>query len=236
MILKTEFVKAKTIFLNQRERISTGSGRLDALIAGIEQGTIYLFYGDQEPLTRLMQFLAVENIRKTSAPTLIITTIDYHDGLVLDVYDLAYTAVQLSLDTEYALKNIYVINVFNRRQATALRDILKLVEEKGIRLVIVWGLTRLFSYEHYPVLIKFLSLLKELQSQSAVVIFSEGLKKGTPLKPAGPIFLRHFPNVIVYLRKSKRFKKLVRAYLVKHPYRRQEVADIFLDFHGLMDW
>jgi len=75
--LKTEFVNAKAIFLNPRERISTGSGRLDALIAGIEQGTIYLFYGDQEPLVRLMQFLSVENIRKTGAPTLIITTIGF---------------------------------------------------------------------------------------------------------------------------------------------------------------
>ena len=233
--MKTEFVKAKAIFLNPRERISTGSGRLDALIAGIEQGTIYLFYGDQEPLVRLMQFLAIENLRKTNSPTLIITTIDYHDGLVLDVYDLAYTAVQLGLDPEYALKNIYVINVFNRRQATALRDILKFVEDKGIRLIVVWGLTRLFSYEHYPVLIKFLSLLKELQSQAAVVIFSEGLKNGTPPKPAGPIFLRHFPNVLVYFRRSKRFKKLVRAFLVKHPYRSQGVVEVFLDFHGLSD-
>lgn len=234
--MKTEFVKAKSIFLNPRERISTGSGRLDALIAGIERGSIYLFYGDQEPLVRLMQFLSVENIIKTSASTLIITTIDYHDGLVLDVYDLAYTAVQLGLDPEYALKNIYVINIFNRRQATAIRDILKFVESKGIKLVIVWGLTRLFDYNHYPVLIKFLGLLKELQFHAAIVIFSNELKNGSPQKPAGPIFLRHFPNVIVYLRKSKRFKKLVRAYLVKHPYRRQEVADIFLDFHGLMDW
>ena len=234
---KASFIRSSQLLLKSAG-ISTGCGVLDGLIGRIETGKTYLFYGDEEVLKRLLYSIAVNTIVELDKPVLIITMMDYHRGLILDTFDLGYTAVQYFLDPEYALKKIYVAPVFNRRQAVNIADLISLVKSLEVKAVLVWASTELFEYEDYPALIKFLGLLKQvLENDVALILFSSAsrLSKSYPPKPDGPIFLKHFASIIVYFKRSIRDKKIVKINLVKHPYRSLNKAKAFLDYHALTD-
>lgn len=234
---KASFIRSSQLLLKPA-RISTGCGVLDGLIGRIETGRTYLFYGDEEVLKRLLYSIAVKTIAELDKPVLIITMRDYHRGLILDTFDLGYTAVQYFLDPEYALKKIYVAPVFNRRQAVNIADLISLAKSLGIKVVLVWASTELFEYEDYPALIKFLGLLKQaLENDVALVLFSRAskLSKSYPPKPDGPVFLKHFASIIVYFKRNIRDRRIVKIYLLKHPYRALKEAKAFLDYHALTD-
>ena len=234
---KASFIRSSQLLLKPAG-ISTGCGVLDGLIGRIETGKTYLFYGDEEVLKRLLYSIAVNAIAELDKPVLIITLRDYHRGLILDTFDLGYTAVQYYLDPEYALKNIYVAPVFNKRQAVNIAELTLLVKSLGISVILVWASTELFEYEDYPALIKFLGLLKQaLENEASLILFSRAskLSKSYPPKPDGPVFLKHFASIIVYFKRSIRDEKIVKIYLVKHPYRPLKEAKAFLDYHALTD-
>ncbi len=236
--MNTSFIQSSKLLEHPSLRISTGCGVLDGLLGRIEAGRTYLFYGDEEVLRKLLYGLAVNSLIELEKPVLVLTMKDYHAGLIFDTYDLGYTAVQYFLDPEYALKNVYVATVFNRRQVANIKEIVKFVRKKDIKVILVWATTDLFEYEDYTIMIKFLGSLKQaLETDVALVFFSREskLSKTFPPKPDGPVFFKHFANVIVYFRLSMRNKRLVKIYLVKHPYRRLKEVTAYLDYHGLVD-
>jgi len=235
--MNTSFIRSSQLLL-KTVKLNTGCKALDNLIDKIEMGKTYLFYGDEKVLEKLLYSLAVNALLRLEKPVLVVTMRDYHDGITFDTYDLGYTAVQYGLDPEYVLKSVYVASVFNRRQAVNIKDLIAFIKSRGIKIVLVWASTDLFEYEDYPKMIKFLGLLKQtLENDIALVFFSRKsrLSMGYPPKPDGPIFFKHFAGVIVYFRRSARDEKIVKIYLVKHPYKPLKNTTAFLDYHGLTD-
>ena len=213
--------------------ISTGSPRLDEAIGMIRPGSTYLFYGDWKPVEKLTYSLTVNTVKR-GKPALILTAIDYHSGSFLDLYDLGYTALQYGLDPDYCLKRVYVANMYNRRHVELADDLVKLSRRIGAGVIILYGATGVFRYWHYPKLLELLGRIKDALREVALVITSWELKQRKyPPDPDGPVYLRHFSNVVVYFKVSRRHRGLVKAYVLKHPWRPPVSLILRLRHHGL---
>ncbi len=229
------FINASQILIKV---FKTGCRAFDKLTGGIELGRTYLFYGQEDILERVLYSLAIRGLLKYNRHVLILTLRDYHQGRIIDTYDLGYTAIQYGLDPEYALKNIFIVPIFNRRQSVNIEEIIRFIKLYGIKIILVWATTDLYRYEDYQILIGFLGKLKEsIIHNPAVILFSKvsKLSKKRPPKPDGPHYLRHFANIIVYFESSRRDKRLVKMILVKHPSRSIRQGYALLDYHGLVD-
>ena len=226
------FQNSKELFLNPPKTFSTGSSRLDEEIGRISLGMHYLFYGEWDILEKLLYSVLVNYIRETNSEALLLTGFDYHMGSFLDFYDLGYIAVQYWLDPIECMKKIYVLNLFNKRQTLHIDEIEPLISK--VKLIVLYGVTNLYRYENYPMLIKFLSKIKCLLNNGTIIFFSSPRKsRKYPPPPDGPLFFRHLPNIIVYFKRVLRVKNMVRAYVLKHPFRANRTFTLMIYPYGL---
>ncbi|MCD6562936.1 MAG: hypothetical protein J7K23_03335 [Thermoproteales archaeon] len=226
------FIKSSHLLHNF---FSTGCGSLDKLIGKIKHGSVYLFYGDETVLEKLLYNLSVRGFIEYGR-VLVLTLRDYHNDKIFNTYDLGYTAIQYWLNPEDILKNVYIAPIFNRRQSANIEEIIRFISSYNIKLILVWATTDLFRYEDYPMLIDFLGQVKEAIQNDATIIFfsrSSKLSKRYPPSPDGPKFFRHFPSILVYFERKN--TRLVKMILAKHPSKPISQAYAFLDYHGLVD-
>ena len=226
------FQSSRELFLNPPKTFSTGSSVLDEEIGRISLGSSYLFYGEWDILEGLLYSVLVNYIKEIGSKALLLTGIDYHEGTFLDLYKLGYTAVQYWLDPVESMKKIYVLNLFNRRQTLYIDEVEQLLDK--VKLIVLYGATNLYRYENYPILIRFLSKIKYFMKESAIIFFSSSkASKRYPPLPDGPLFFRHLPNIIVYFKRVLRVKNMIRAYVLKHPFRANMTFTLMIYPHGL---
>lgn len=211
--MRSPFVPARALL--KAPAYSTGVSVLDKLLKGLRQGSTYLFYGDEAPLSSLL-YSAVASVVKAGRRALIVTARDYHRGYILDTYELGNALLNAGLDPEEAMEEVLVANIYNVRQTQLADKIVKLAARNRVGLVAVMYATELFKYKDYPALIAFLGRLKEvLKSEAALSIFAARSPLSKRPLPDGPVFLRHFASAIVRLEEAS--KEFVRAWVEKGP-------------------
>lgn len=225
------FQSSRELLLNPPKAFSTGSSRLDEEIGRISLGMHYLFYGEWNILEKLLYSIVVNYVKEVNSNALLITGFDYHNGFFLDLYDLGYVAVQHWVEPIGCMKKIYVVNLFNKRQTTYIDEIEPILNK--VKLILLYGVTNLYKYESYPILMKFLSKIKSFSNGRAIIFFAKpGNSRKYPPPPEGPIFFRHFPNIIVYFKRLLRVKSIIRAYVLKHPFRANKIFTLNIYQHG----
>jgi hypothetical protein len=222
-------------------KMTTGSGNLDSLIDGIEEGLLYLFYGDPAPLEALSHRLLVNCILPIKrqhgfeSMALSLNNTDYNGGrkLILNPEKIANTAKVAGIDPVIVSKNLYIQTAYtSKHQVQVAKEIASLLEEnRNIKLVVINNLTKFFKDSREDKRLEIANDIKQViaiiwracaRNRAAVVITGDAnlSSKGTIPRPIGGIFLKHVANTIVHIRDMAvsysvpRFK----ASLVKHQY------------------
>jgi hypothetical protein len=171
------------------ERLTTGSGSLDALIGGLEPGGFYLFYGpgEDDALDRFIHRLVFEAVRPSPGREAIYVLCGNYrrSRTVLDLDYLVSLFVEAGMDVDDGLARIHM------EDAVRFEDP---AEFTGV----VSGLRRL-CYER----------------GAALAATCRPVGRGPVPLPEGGVYLRHAASVIVYLRPLRDSR--MSAHLVKHP-------------------
>jgi hypothetical protein len=229
--------------------MTTGSGNLDSLIDGIEEGLLYLFYGDPAPLEALSHRLLVNCILPVKRQhgfesiAVCLNNTDYNGSrkLILNPEKISNTAKVAGIDPLIVSKNLYVQTAYtSKHQVQAAKEIANLLERnRNIKLVVINNLTKFFKDSREDKRLEIASDIKQViaitwractKNRGAIVVTGEAnlSSKGIIPRPIGGIFLKHVAHTIVHLRDISvafsipRFK----ASLVKHQYLRTPKSTI----------
>jgi len=109
-------------------KMTTGSGELDSLIDGIQEGLFYLFYGDTFPLDALSHRLLVTCVLSTKehgfeSMAVCLNNTDYYgqSKMTLNPEKIANTAKATGIDPKIVSKNLFIQTAYNsqhQRQIT----------------------------------------------------------------------------------------------------------------------
>ncbi len=225
-------VESAKSLLKRREdigKISTGSKDLDELIGGgIETDAITEVYGRFASGKTQLGFQLAVNVqlpRKEGGldgSALIIDT----EG-TFRPERISGIAKKAGMDSEKVLENISVFRALSSdQQMLAIERADKLIQEKNIRLIIVDSLTSLFRAEflgrgalneRQQKLNSHIHRLAILANKYNIAIFvtnqvmdNPGLMFGDPTTPIGGNILAHAATTMLYIRKSKEDKRIVR--------------------------
>jgi RecA/RadA recombinase len=241
LILSVGFEKGLDVFRNRSSisRLTTGNANLDSLLGdGIEPGHFYLFYGDRKSGVDflihqvLVNCLLPKDKCGFDGKPVYANCGNYRkEKTLLDSHLLTFLIKAARLDPMRALEDIYVICSFSEeQQEQTVNEIEKLLEEdKGIKLVVVHNIAKLFTsnslnrnFEKRVVRLQRVVLkLWQACAQTKVSLVvscrpNKSSRRRIP-QPEGGRYLRHKANVIVYLRKRSEKSPYVTAYSMKHP-------------------
>lgn len=236
-----------------RLKMTTGSGDLDSLIGGIEEGLFYLFYGEQEILDILIHRLIVncalsEDRGGFQAKGIYFNNTNYYTGkTILNPSELGGLAKHLGIDPNMVFSNIYTAAAYNeQRQLVVAEQVAELMEnDPSIRLLAIHNLTRFFADSKKPeetrqILKQVINHVWSIASSKkiALVATSDAMNTGRGLipRPVGGTFFRHVASIIVYLKKLQDGAvSSVKTSLIKHPYKKTPDSIILLVPKGGMD-
>ncbi len=227
--LNTESAKA---LLKKRQdvgKISTGSKDLDELIGGgVETDAITEVYGRFASGKSQLGFQLAVNAqlpRKEGGLEGAVLFLDTEGTFRPE--RIATIAKKAGLDPETALDNILVVRAMSSdQQMLAAERADKLIQEKNIRLIIVDSLTSLFRAEflgrgalneRQQKLNSHIHRLAVLANKYNIAVYvtnqvmdNPGMMFGDPTTPIGGNVLAHAATTMLYLRKSKEDKRIVR--------------------------
>src|ERR1041384_8625106 len=135
-------------------KMTTGSGDLDSLIDGIQEGLFYLFYGDSLPLTAFSNRLLVNCVKATKehgfeSMALCVNNTDYYGRgkILLSPENIANTAKAAGIDPKIVSKNLLVQTAYNsNHQVQVAKEVADLLEtNRDIKLVVINNLTKFFK-------------------------------------------------------------------------------------------
>ncbi|MDQ5869049.1 MAG: hypothetical protein M3530_04885 [Thermoproteota archaeon] len=221
-------------------KMTTGSGELDSLIDGIQEGLFYLFYGDSGPLDALSHRFLVNCILSVKehgfeSMAICFNNTDYYGRgkMILNPEKIANTAKVAHIEPKVVSKNLYIQTAYNsQHQLQIAKEIAHLIEDnKDIKLIVVNNLTKFFRDSRAERRLETAGTVKEVIAticracvKNKISIVATGdsnlSSKGIIPRPIGGTYLKHLANVIVYVKDistSYSFPRF-KATLVKHQY------------------
>lgn len=221
-------------------KMSTGSGDLDSLIDGIQEGSFYLFYGDSLPLDAISHRLLVNCILSVKehgfeSMALCINNVDYYGRgkMVLNPEKIANVSKASGIDPIIVSRNLFIQTAYDsQHQLQIANEVEELLESnRNIKLVVINNLTKFFrdsSGQRRPEIAntvkEVISTISRASSKNKVSIVVTGdsniSSKGIIPRPIGGTYLKHLANVIVYVKdiSDSAFSSRVKATVVKHQY------------------
>src|SRR4029079_11636744 len=120
-------------------KMTTGSGELDSLIDGIQEGLFYLFYGDTLPLEALSHRLLVNCVMSTKeqgfeSMAVCFNNTDYYSRgkMILNPEKIANTAKVANIEPKIVSKNLYIQTAYNsQHQLQIAKEIVHLIEDNN---------------------------------------------------------------------------------------------------------
>jgi len=237
----------------EKLRLTTGSGDLDSLIGGIEEGLFYLFYGEQEILDALIHRLIVNCVLPKDrggfeAKGIYFNNTDYYTGkTTLNPSELGELAKHVGIEPRIVFANIYAVAAYNeQRQLIVAKQVAELMEkDPNIRLLAIHSITRFFADSKKPeetrqILKQTINHVWRVASKKriAIVVTADAMPTGRGFipRPIGGSFFRHVASVIIHV---KTFQDgpvtSVKATLIKHPYKKTPDSIVLLVSKGGMD-
>jgi len=221
-------------------KMTTGSSELDSLIDSIEEGMMYLLYGDPIPLDTLSHRLLVNCVLPVKlhhgfeSMALCFNNTDYYcRKLTLNPERIANIAKSANIDPYIVSKNLYVQTAYTyRHQLQMAEEIANLIGNiSDIKLVVINNITKFFEDAKKQNKLEAANYLKQViaiiykacvKNKTTLVVTGQSNLggKGVIPRPIGGSFLKHVANVMVHLRDvsisnlDPRFK----ATLIKHMY------------------
>jgi RecA/RadA recombinase len=222
-------------------KMTTGAAELDSLIDGIEEGLLYLFYGDASPLDALSHRLLVNCILPVKlrhgfeSMAVCFNNTDYSGSrkLVLNPETIANTAKVGGIDPMIVSKNLYIQTAYtSTHQVQVAKEIANLLEENSnIKLIVINNFTKFFKDSREERRLEIANELKQViaviwracaKNRAAVIVTGDAnlSSKGIIPRPIGGVFLKHVANTIVHIRDMSVSSSIPRfkATLVKHQY------------------
>jgi hypothetical protein len=221
-------------------KMTTGSGELDSLIDGVQEGLFYLFYGDLLPLDALSHRLLVNCILSVKehgfeSMAVCFNNTDYYGRgkMILNPEKIANTAKVANMEPKVVSKNLYIQTAYNsKHQLQIAKEIAHLIEDNSdIKLVVINNLTKFFRDSRAERRLETANTVKEvialicracIKNKVAIVATGDSnlSSKGIIPRPIGGTYLKHIANVIVYLKNvsASTFLPSFKATLVKHQY------------------
>ena len=221
-------------------KMTTGSGELDSLIDGIQEGLFYLFYGDVFPLDALSHRLLVNCVLSTKqhgfeSMAVCFNNTDYYgqSKMILNPEKIANTAKAAGIDPKIVSKNLFVQTAYHSQHqiqiANELADLIQ--NNENIKLVVINNMTKFFKDSSGHNRPEVANTVKEVISHinrscaknkvSLIMTGDSNLSsKGVIPRPIGGTYLKHISNVIVYVKNisNSAFLPTFKATLVKHQY------------------
>jgi hypothetical protein len=211
------------------ERLTTGSGSLDALIGGLEPGGFYLFYGpgEDDALDRFIHRLVFEAVRPSPGRAAVYVLCGNYrrSRTVLDLDYLVSLFVEAGMDVDDGLARIHMVYAFSERQLMRVPGLVEGImgDSDDIALVAVQQVAKLFygegavRFEDPAEFTGVVSGLRRLcyERGAALAATCRPVGRGPVPLPEGGVYLRHAASVIVYLRPLRDSR--MSAHLVKHP-------------------
>ncbi len=210
-------------------RITTASEDFDELIGGgVETNGITETYGRfASGKTQIGFQLAVDVQLPREKGGLEGTTLFIDTESTFRPERIEEIAKRMGLDPKKALSNIFVISAHTTDEQTlALERAEKLIQEKNVKLIIVDSLTALFRSEYVgrgalgerqQKLNMHLHRLQRLADKYDLAVYvtnqvmdNPAILFGDPTTPIGGNILAHAATTMLYLRKSKEEKRIVR--------------------------
>ena len=221
-------------------KMTTGSGELDSLIDGIQEGLFYLFYGDSLPLDALSHRLLVNCIKSVKehgfeSMAICFNNTDYYSRgkMTLNPEKIANIAKGARIDPKIVSKNLFIQTAYNsQHQLQIANEVSELIQNNGnIKLIVINNLTKFFKDSSGHNRPEIANTLKEVTSIinracarnkiSLVVTGNSNLSsKGVIPRPIGGSYLKHIADIIAYVKdiSMKAFLPTFKATLVKHQY------------------
>lgn len=221
-------------------KMTSGSGELDSMIDGIQEGLFYLFYGDSLPLDALSHRLLVScilSVKEHGFESMAISfnNTDYYGRgkMIINPEKIANTAKAAGIDPKIVSKNLFIQTSYNsQHQLQIAKEVAQLLEDnQDIKLVVINNLTKFFKDSNGQKRPEIANAVKEVVSiinrscaKNKVSLIATGdlnlSSKGVIPRPIGGSYLKHIANVIVYVKNisTSAFLPSFKATMVKHQY------------------
>src|ERR671915_1072664 len=140
-------------------KMTTGSADLDSLIDAIQEGTFYLFYGNNSVVLDAMVYsflvncvLPIKQKHGFESMGVFLNNVNYYDysrrtSASVNPEKIAVAAKCSGIDPKIVFKNLYIHTAYNENhQLSVAEQVTKLVEtNKDIKLLVVHNLTKFFK-------------------------------------------------------------------------------------------
>jgi hypothetical protein len=227
-------------------KMTTGSSNLDSLIDGIEEGSSYLFYGNNSVVLDSMVYrflvncvLPVKQKHGFESMGVFVNNVNYYDyskktSTSVNPEKIAVVAKCSGIDPKIVSKNLFILTVYNEsHQLSVAEQVMKLIESnKNIKLLVIHNLTRFFKdstgrkkIENASVLKQTIGMVCKACGRNKVALVFTGdsntASKGLIPKPIGGLYLKHAINVIVNVKEqpiNSMTNPSFKATLLKHQY------------------
>ncbi|MDD1778104.1 MAG: DNA repair and recombination protein RadA [Candidatus Helarchaeota archaeon] len=229
--LNIGFTTAEKLLSDRKQlsRLSTGSEKLDGLLAGgIETRSIIEVFGEfRTGKTQLAHQLCITVQRPFDKGGLSGAALYIDSEGTFRPERLLQIAQRFKLDEKEALKNVFFARAYNSdHQSVIIDSAPKLIQEKNVKLIIVDSIMSHFRAEYIgrgtlserqQKLNKLVHKLLQIAEAYNIVVFmtnqvmdSPGVLFGDPTRPIGGHVLAHTSTYRLYLRKSKGTKRVAR--------------------------
>jgi hypothetical protein len=223
-------------------KMTTGSADLDSLIDGIQEGLLYLFYGNNHVALDALVYtflvncvLPVKQRHGFESMAVCINNSDYYDQrktAALSPEKIGVASKCAGIDPKIVFKNLYVHPAYNQQhQLTVAEQVAELIESNNddIKLLVVNNITKFFKesknkMEAANVLKQVIGILSKACTKCKVGLVCTGdantTARGIIPRPIGGIYLKHAANVIVHFKEFSKTSGVpsFKATLIKHQY------------------
>jgi hypothetical protein len=222
-------------------KMTTGSGELDSLLDGIQEGLFYLLYGDELPLDAISLRLLVNCILPIKlghgfeSMAVCVNNTDYYGSskMILNPEKIANTAKSAGIDPKIVSKNLFVQTAYNsHHQMDIASQVSQLIETNhNIKLIVINNLTKFFRDSNAPrrpeianSVKQVISIIHRACAKNKIALVATGdsniTSRGVIPRPVGGTYLKHLADAIVYVKdiSSNYFSPKFKATLVKHQY------------------
>jgi DNA repair protein RadA len=227
-------------------KMTTGSSNLDSLIDGIEEGSSYLFYGNNPVVLDAMVYrfivncvLPIKQKHGFESMGVFLNNINYYDysrktSATVNPEKIAVVAKYSGIDPKIVSKNLFILTAYNENhQLSIAEQVSKLIESnKNIKLLVIHNLTRFFrdsigrdKIENVNLLKQTIGMISKTCGKNKVALAITGdsntARDGMIPKPTGGLYLKHAVNVIVNVKEqpsNSMTNPSFKATLLKHQY------------------
>jgi DNA repair protein RadA len=227
-------------------KMTTGSSNLDSLIDSIEEGSSYLFYGNNSVVLDAMVYrflvncvLQIKQKHGFESMGVFVNNINYYDysrktSATVNPEKIAVVAKCSGIDPKIVSKNLFILTAYNENhQLSVAEQVMKLIESnKNIKLLVIHNLTRFFKdstgrkkIENANILKQTIGMVCKVCGKNKVALVFTGdsntTSKGLIPKPIGGLYLKHAINVIVNVKEqpnNSMTNPSFKATLLKHQY------------------